>query len=87
MSLDLKQVPDTPGIYKFFSKNKISEIFIILDGIDQIYKKKSYPTMQKGDVLHLIKREIASDPDKDSIKNFLLFEKKKDKWIPINLFP
>jgi len=23
MSLDLKQVPDTPGIYKFFSKNKI----------------------------------------------------------------
>ena len=23
MSLDLKQVPNTPGIYKFFSKNKI----------------------------------------------------------------
>ena len=23
MALDLKQVPDTPGIYKFFSKNKI----------------------------------------------------------------
>ena len=23
MSLDLKQVPSTPGIYKFFSKNKI----------------------------------------------------------------
>ena len=67
---------------EFFSKNKISEIFIILDGIDQIYKKKSYPTMQKGDVLHLIKREIANDPDKDSIKNFLLFEKKKIKKIP-----
>jgi excinuclease UvrABC nuclease subunit len=23
MALDLKQVPHTPGIYKFFSKNKI----------------------------------------------------------------
>jgi excinuclease ABC subunit C len=23
MALDLKQVPNTPGIYKFFSKNKI----------------------------------------------------------------
>jgi len=67
---------------EFFSKNKISEIFIILDGIDQIYKKKSYPTMQKGDVLHLIKREITNDPDKDAIKNFLLFEKKKIKKIP-----
>ena len=67
---------------ELFSKNKVSEIFIILDGIDQIYKKKSYPAMQKGDVLHLIKREIASDPDKDSIKKFLLFEQKKIKKIP-----
>ncbi len=69
---------------EFFSKNKISEIFIILDGIDQMYKKKSYPAIHKGDVLHLIKREITNDPDKDSIKNFLLFEKKKIKKIPPN---
>ena len=36
MALDLKQVPKTPGIYKFFSKNKI--IYI---GKAKDLKKKS----------------------------------------------
>ena len=48
MALDLKQVPNTPGIYKFFSKNKIiyigkakdlkKEFLHILESLSKIEK-------------------------------------------------
>jgi hypothetical protein len=58
-------------------KYKSYPVHILLDTVDQIYKRKNYPAMKRGDLIHLVKREILTDPDKESIKNYLIFENKK----------
>lgn len=55
------------------------KIHIVLDILDQSYKKKNFPLMKKGDLQHLINREIASDPDKESIKNYIVLDKINEK--------
>ncbi len=62
---------------KLFSDNKSAPIYFLLDTIDQSYKKKSYPLIKKSDVIRLIKRDIANDPDKENLKNYIILNNGK----------
>jgi len=57
---------------KLFTKHKSTPIYFLLDTVDQSYKKKTYPFIRKGDLIHLIKRDIANDADKESLKNYII---------------
>lgn len=59
-------------LQKLFIKNKSVPIHFLLDTVDQSYKKKAYPFIRKGDLIHLIKRDIANDADKESLKNYII---------------
>ena len=41
-------------ITEIFVNNKHDPIYILLDTIDQIYKKKTYPFIKKYDLKHMI---------------------------------
>lgn len=66
----------------FFSKNKSASIYVLLDTIDQSYKKKVYPMVRRGDLSRIIKRDMASDGDKESMKNYILLNNKKISLSP-----
>lgn len=70
----------------FFEKNKSSDIYILLDTVDQSYKKKIYPSVRKADLARIIKRDMNSDGDKDSMKNYFIINAKKpsDKKAQVN---
>jgi hypothetical protein len=70
----------------FFAKNESSHIYILLDTIDQSYKKKIYPSVTKGDLSRIIKRDMNSDGDKDSMKNYFILNAKKpsEKKVQVN---
>ncbi len=57
---------------KLFTEYKSAPIYFLLDTVDQSYKKKTYPFIRKGDLIHLIKRDIANDADKESLKNYII---------------
>jgi len=59
-------------LQKLFTKNKSTPIYFLLDTVDQSYKKKTYPFIRKSDLIHLIKRDIANDADKESLKNYII---------------
>lgn len=61
----------------FFNKNKSASVYVLLDTIDQSYKKKVYPAIRRGDLNRIIKRDMASDGDKESLKSFILLNAKK----------
>lgn len=72
--LDDKSQEDLKDI---FAKNKSLPIYLLLDTIDQSYKKKIYPPVHKSDLITIIKRDMASDSDhQDSIKNYIILNKK-----------
>jgi hypothetical protein len=60
-----------------FNKNKSASVYVLLDTIDQSYKKKVYPAIRRGDLNRIIKRDMASDGDKESLKSFILLNAKK----------
>ncbi len=60
------------SINKILSKNKTQNIYITFDTLDQSFKKKDFPSMKKGDLKLLIKREIDIDPDKESLKSYII---------------
>ena len=60
-----------------FKANKSSEIYILLDTLDQSYKKKVYPSVTKSDLSRVVQRDMNSDADKESLKNFILLNPKK----------
>lgn len=62
-----------------FVKNKSAPLYVLLDTVDQSYKKKIYPSVRKGDLLRIIKRDLAADGDKESIKNYMILNAKKTK--------
>lgn len=64
---------------KLFNKHSSSQIFILLDSVDQSYKKKSYPPLSRRDLDNIIKRDIRNDPDKDALKSHILLNPKKLK--------
>jgi hypothetical protein len=66
-----------------FTQNQKAAIYVLLDGANQAYKKKSYPAVKKSDLLNVIKRDMDQDEDKESLKNYILLNKKistAHKW-------
>lgn len=59
-------------LQKLFTENKHAPVYFLLDTVDQSYKKKTYPFIRKSDLIHLIKRDIANDADKESLKNYII---------------
>lgn len=59
--------------------NKKTPIYVLLDTIDQSYKKKIYPAVTRSDLNKIIKRDIASDGDSSSLKNYLVMNSKANK--------
>lgn len=57
---------------KLFNQNKKSDVYFLLDTVDQVYRKKSYPAIRKIDIKQIIKRDLQNDIDKDSIKNYII---------------
>ncbi len=74
----LEELNDTTKdeLKKILSKNKTQQIYLLLDTIDQSYKKKFYPNIHKQDVKRLVRREMLSSGDHTSLQNFLIFDKK-----------
>jgi hypothetical protein len=64
-------------IEKIFKQNKQATIYILLDTVDQSYKKKIYPSIRKTDIHRIAKRDLFSDGDSQSIKNFLILSNRK----------
>lgn len=62
-----------------FSKNKSALIYVLLDTIDQSYKKKIYPSVRKSDLIRIIKRDLANDGDRESLKNYIIHNQKKSE--------
>ena len=60
----------------------------MLDNHEQTYrKKKNILPLEKGDLKQIIKRDLINDIDKDSIKNYVIFDdiksnktKEKKQW-------
>jgi len=75
----LEELNDTTKVElnKILSKNKTQSVYLLVDTVDQSYKKKFYPNIRKPDVAKLVRREMANDGDNTSMKNFLIFDKKK----------
>lgn len=64
-----------------FAKNKSATISILLDNLDQTYKKKSYPLINLTSLKSIAKREMDSDGDRSSFKNYIPFIPKKSSGI------
>ncbi len=64
-----------------FDKNRHTKIYILLDTLDQTYKKKIYPSIKKSDLFQIIKRDLASDGDKDSLKSHIILNDHKSSLL------
>lgn len=69
----------------FFGRHKRAKIYILLDTIDQTYKKKFYPSVKRIDLPNLIKRDLGTSANKDSLAGYIiqkstLDENKNKKW-------
>lgn len=64
---------------KLFNGNKSVPIYILLDSLDQSYKKKIYPAVIKSDLERLMLRDMRSDPDQDSLKSNIILNPKKSR--------
>ncbi len=73
----LDELNDTTkaDLLKIFANNKLAPVYVLLDTIDQSYKKKVYPSVHKGDLMRLIKRDLDNDVDKESLKNCIILNK------------
>lgn len=69
----------------FFKKHQSQKIYILLDTIDQTYKKKSYPSIKKSDLEKIIKRDLAGDGDKEALKNYIILKKTKVENVKLTL--
>jgi hypothetical protein len=76
--IDLLDETSQNHIKNIFKKFSAAPIYIILDNHDQSYRKKNYPLLKKGDLKQVIKRDLASDIDKESIKNYIILDQNSD---------
>lgn len=60
-------------------KHKSYPIYLLLDTVDQSYKQKSYPSVRKGDLNRLIKRDALKDGDNSSLKNYIILNANENK--------
>lgn len=74
----IEEINDTTKqeLEEIFTKNSSSPIYIILDTVDQSYKKKVYPLVRRLDLTKLVRRDLASDADKESLKNYIILNQK-----------
>lgn len=64
-----------PQLIELFERNKSVPIYILLDNIDQNYKKKTYSAIPKSDLISLIKRDLNKEFPSDNpemIKSYLI---------------
>ena len=66
-----------PNLVNFFNNSKGYKIYIMLDTIDQTYKKKTYPMMRRFDLDRIAKRDLSSDGDKEGLKNYIILKNHK----------
>ncbi len=66
-------------ISAFFKKNKSLPSYILIDTLDQTYKKKRFPSVNPLDLRKMAHRSLSSEGDKDSLKNFMIINKKAIK--------
>lgn len=64
-----------------FDERKSTPIRILLDNLDQTYKNKSYPLVSLTSLRSIAKREMNSDGDKNSFKNYIPFIPNKSSGI------
>lgn len=69
----------------FFEKHKRAKLYVLLDSIDQTYKKKFYPSVRKMDLPNLVRRDLGGDSNKESLRGYILQnstldENKTKKW-------
>ncbi len=60
-----------------FTQNDSAPISVLLDTIDQTYKKKVYPAVAAMNLKHIAKRDMDSDGDRESFKNYIILDPKK----------
>lgn len=60
-----------------FTKNQSIPIAVILDTIDQSYKKKTYPLIKKSDLAQIAKRDLSIEGSKDGFKGYIILSDKK----------
>ena len=61
-----------------FNNLKDYSVYILLDTIDQTYKKKTYPKMRSFDLEKIINRDLASDGDKEGLKGYIILDNKRN---------
>lgn len=71
-------------LLQLFTSHKATPVYILLDTIDQGYRKKTYPFIRKSDVTKLMTRDLSAIVEANSIGNFLILDNKKNK-IPASL--
>ncbi|MBU6140049.1 MAG: hypothetical protein KGP29_00630 [Proteobacteria bacterium] len=64
-------------ISKICLANKRHPIYVLLDTIDQSYKKKIYPSVKKSDLAKIVKRDLANDGDTTLLKGYMIMNSKK----------
>tara|TARA_Y100000389_G_C17471230_1_gene531218 strand:- start:12757 stop:14310 length:1554 start_codon:yes stop_codon:yes gene_type:complete len=65
-------------IAEIFSKYKKFSVYILIDTLDQSYKKKSLPFVNRWDLKKLITRSLKSEGGADVLKNFTLINNAKE---------
>lgn len=63
-------------ISEIFKKNKDLPVYVLIDTVDQTYKKKTFPFLNSSDLKKLATRTLNSESGKDSLKNFTIINKK-----------
>jgi hypothetical protein len=74
---DFSQEAKAELLKTLFSKNKLVPVYLLLDTIDQSYKKRVYPSIKITDLSKIIRRDLASDGDKESFKNYIALKQVK----------
>lgn len=74
---DLQEDEEIIKLNALLHQNHSAPITILLDNLDQTYKKKTYPLVGLNSLKNIAKREMASDGDKTSFKNFIPYIPKK----------
>jgi hypothetical protein len=67
-----------PQLKELFSKNSTAPVYILIDTIDQNYKKKTYPPVTKSDFNKMVKRDFTKEID-HVIKSFQNYYGVRDK--------
>lgn len=65
---DAESVAKLTPYFKDYKRHNIS---ILLDTIDQTYKKKSFPSVRKTDLKNLARRELGGVSNKETLKSFI----------------